>query len=77
MPIDLRVRFGVARAPAWVVVRGGATVSPTPAVPTGTRLVESHLREAVASRSHNRTRAVVTAYAAWLAGLRDGYPLPY
>ena len=62
--------LGVALAPAWVVVRGGASASPSaPTVATDARLVESRLREAVASRSHNRTREVVSAYAAWLAGL--------
>ncbi|MFW5474973.1 hypothetical protein ACOCJ5_16815 [Knoellia sp. CPCC 206450] len=63
--------LGLALAPAWVVVRGGAPEAPAPAVPAEAQLVESRLREAVASRSHNRTRAVVTAYAAWLAGLSD------
>ncbi|MDT0213530.1 hypothetical protein Q9R29_06490 [Rothia sp. ARF10] len=62
--------LGVALAPAWVVVRGGASAAQAaPAVATDARLVESRLREAVASRSHTRTRTVVTAYAAWLAGL--------
>jgi len=66
--------LGLALAPAWILVSETVADSALPKVPAGARLVESVLRDAVGSRSHRRTREIVTAYAVWLGEFSGSGP---
>lgn len=65
-----RAGVGTPLAPGWLIALGHDLPRP-PGLPDRSRLLESVLRDAVASGSHTAARGTVRSYAAWLASRAD------